>query len=76
METHYCLFNLKKKVLHQIAQNATLITMLVYILQLELTPGACFIKPHKKRLCLGPHQWHTKLLIPFRISQFIQNSPN
>lgn len=28
----------------------------IYILQLKLTLGACFIKPHKKRLNLGPDQ--------------------
>lgn len=65
---------LKKKVLYKTAQNATFITMLIYTLQLELTLGTCFIKPHKKMLSLGPDQWNAILLILyFRIIQFFQN---
>lgn len=45
--------------LYKIAQNGTFTTMFIYILQLKLTLGAYFIKPHKKRLSLGPDKCYT-----------------
>lgn len=52
----------KKKsssVLYKIVQNATFTTVLIYILQLELTLGARFIKPQKNTFRARPMECYT-----------------
>lgn len=76
---HQCLFYLKESSLSAIL-NCTKCHFYHNVnlyLQPKLTFGACFLKPHKKRLSLGPDQCNFILLtLYFRIFQFFQNFPN